>query len=95
MFAAALRIELRLTDVRSLKTKRAILRPVIRRLKAMELSVSEVDHQDAWQRATLGVAVVAPQPGRLDEVIAGVQRSLLDDPSIEVIEMDVTHMEVS
>ncbi|MEX1207403.1 MAG: DUF503 domain-containing protein [Acidimicrobiia bacterium] len=94
MHAAAIRIELRLSDVHSLKGKRAILRPVIRRLRAMELSVSEVDHQDTWQRATLGVAVVAPQAGRLDEVVATVQRSLLEDPTIEVIEMDVTHMEV-
>jgi hypothetical protein len=94
MHAAAVRVELRLSDVRSLKTKRAILRPIIRRLKAMELSVSEVNHQDAWQRATLGVAVVAPQAGRVDEIVALVQRSLLDDPTIEVIEMDVTHMEV-
>lgn len=95
MHAAAVRIEIRLSDVHSLKAKRAILRPVIRRLRAMELSVSEVDHQDTWQRATLGVAVVAPQAGRLDEVVAAVQRSLLEDPTIEVIEMDVTHMEVS
>jgi len=95
MHAAALRIELRLSEVRSLKTKRALLRPVIRRLKAMELSVSEVDHQDSWQRATLGVAVVAPQVGRLEEVIAVVQRSLLNDPTIEVMEIDVTHMEVT
>jgi len=95
MHAAALRIELRLSEVRSLKTKRALLRPVIRRLKAMELSVSEVDHQDSWQRATLGVAVVAPQVGRLEEVIAVVQRSLLNDPTIEVMEIDVTHMEAT
>ena len=95
MHAAALRIELRLSEVRSLKTKRALLRPVIRRLKAMELSVSEVDHQDSWQRATLGVAVVAPQVGRLEELIAVVQRSLLNDPTIEVMEIDVTHMEVT
>jgi hypothetical protein len=95
MHAAAIRIEIRLAEVHSLKGKRALLRPVIRRLRAMELSVSEVDHQDTWQRATLGVAVVAPQAGRLDEVVATVQRSLLEDPTIEVIEMDVTHMEVS
>jgi uncharacterized protein YlxP (DUF503 family) len=94
MHAAAVRIEVRLADVRSLKTKRAILRPILRRLKAMELSVSEVGHQDAWQRATLGVAVVAPQASRLDEIVARLQRSLLDDPTIEVIELDVTHMEV-
>jgi uncharacterized protein len=95
MHAAAIRIEIRLFDVHSLKAKRAIMRPVIRRLRAMELSVSEVDHQDTWQRATLGVAVVAPQASRLDEVVATVQRTLLEDPTIEVIEMDVTHMEVS
>jgi uncharacterized protein YlxP (DUF503 family) len=95
VFAAALRFELRLAEVRSLKAKRALLRPVIRRLKAMELSVSEVDHQDEWKRATIGVALVAPQAGRLEELIAGAQRALLDDPTIEVIEMDVSHLETS
>jgi uncharacterized protein YlxP (DUF503 family) len=93
MHAAALRLELRIPGAQSLKEKRAILRPVIRRLRDRELSVSEVDHQDAWQRATVAVAVVAPQRGRLDELVNGVQRSLLGEPTVELIEMAVSYLE--
>lgn len=72
-----------------------MLRPVLDHLRRkMELSVSEVGHQDAWQRATLGVAVVAPQAGRLDEVVAAVKRWLLGRPELEVVQVDVGHVEM-
>lgn len=93
MHTAALRLELRIPDARSLKAKRSVLRPVLRRLRERELSVAEVDHQDDWQRATIGVAVVAPQRGRLDEIVDGLQRMMLEDPTVELIEMGVSYLE--
>lgn len=93
MHAAALRLELRIPDARSLKAKRAVLRPVLRKLRDRELSVAEVSHQDDWQRATIGVAIVAPQRGRLDDLVNGIQRSLLGDPTVELIEIDVSYLE--
>ena len=95
MHAAALRLELRIPEVRSLKAKRAVLRPVLHRLRARDLSIAEVDHQDDWQRATVGIAIVAAQRGRLDELVNGVQRMMLDDPTVEMIEMGVSYLEVS
>jgi uncharacterized protein YlxP (DUF503 family) len=91
--AAAVRFELRLPEVQSLKEKRSVLRPVLRRLRDRELSVAEVGHQDDWQRATIGVAVVAPQRGRLDHLVDGLQRMMLDDPTVEVIDMAVSYLE--
>ena len=93
MHVAALRLELRIPEAQSLKSKRAVLRPVLHRLRDRELSVAEVDHQDDWQRATIGVAVVAPQRSRLDEVVDGVQRMMLEDPTVELIEMGVSYLE--
>ena len=93
MHAAALRLELRIPDARSLKAKRSVLRPVLRRLRERDLSVAEVDHQDDWQRATIGVAVVAPQRGRLDEIVDGLQRMMLEDSTVELIEMGVSYLE--
>ena len=93
MHVAALRLELRIPEAQSLKAKRAVLRPVLHRLRDRELSVAEVDHQDDWQRATIGVAVVAPQMSRLDEVVDGVQRMMLEDPTVELIEMGVSYLE--
>ena len=91
--AAVLRIELHINESQSLKAKRAVLRPLIARLEKMRLAVAEVDHQDTWQFATLGVAVVAPQTGRLDEIIESVKRVLYSDPRLEVVTVAVTHVE--
>ncbi len=91
--AAILRIELHINESQSLKAKRAVLRPLISRFEKMRLAVAEVDHQDSWQFATLGVAVVAPQSGRLDEVIESVKRTLYADPRLEVVEVAVSHVE--
>lgn len=93
MHAAALRIELRIPDTQSLKSKRAVLRPVIARLKKMDVAVSEVDHQNTWQRSALGVAVVAPQQSHLDEVVGSVKRAVLDDPTVEVVSIDLSYLE--
>jgi uncharacterized protein YlxP (DUF503 family) len=93
LHAAAVRIELHINESQSLKAKRAVLRPLVARLEKMHLSVAEVDHQDSWQRAAVAVAVVAPQAGRLGEVIEAVKRVAYSDPRVEVLEVVVSHLE--
>lgn len=93
MHAAALRIEIRVPESRSLKAKRAVLRPAIARLERMRVAVAEVGHQNAWQLATIGAALVAPQRSRLDELVAGVKHALFEDPRLEVLEVAVSYLE--
>jgi len=94
MYAAAIRLELRIPGVRSLKAKRRVLKGLSTMLTgSFPVAVSEVDHQDQWQRATLGVAMVAPQAGRLEHLIHSVQRSMLDHQDVELLEMGVSYME--
>jgi uncharacterized protein YlxP (DUF503 family) len=94
MHAAAVRLELRIKEARSLKAKRSVLKKVSSMLSStFGVSVSEVDHQNLWQRATLGVALVAPQAGHLERVIHSVQRSLLAHDDVELIEMAVSYLE--
>ena len=96
MHAAAVRVDLRLTACQSLKEKRRRLRPILDHLRRrMELSVSEVDSHDAWQRAVLGVALVAPQAGRLDEIVQGVHRWFLSRDDLEVVAFEISHLERS
>ena len=92
MHVSLLRIEMRVPESQSLKAKRAVLRPLIARLESMRVAVSEVAGQDSWQSVTLGVAIVAPQPGRVDELLASVKRALHEDPRIEVVEIAVEHV---
>lgn len=94
MWAAALRISLRVPDVRSLKAKRSVLRPHVERLRRLaSLSVAEVDHHDAWQLATLGVAVVAPDGRALESLIARVRDYVDRQNDIEVFEIAISYLE--
>lgn len=94
MRAAALRVEIHIPHSQSLKEKRAVLRPLVEGLRRMmSVSVSEVAHQDTWQRTTIGVAVVAPDGGRLDELIGRVQRYFEGQLEIDLIGVEVYHME--
>ncbi len=94
MYAAALRAEIRLPDTHSLKEKRRKMRALFNMLSTtFPVAVSEVDHQDLWQRTTIGVAAVAPQASQLERLLRSVERSLHRHHGIEVLEVAVSHME--
>jgi uncharacterized protein len=87
--AAALRIDLYLRECRSLKAKRAAIRPVIEGLhKRHRVSVSEVGHHDEWHRATIGVAAVASTSSHLTELLDHVERFVWSFPEVEVLRID-------
>jgi uncharacterized protein YlxP (DUF503 family) len=53
-------VELHLTGSQSLKDKRRVLRRLKDRIRArFNIAVAEVDHQDLWQRATLGMVSIS------------------------------------
>jgi len=59
MTVALLSIECYLPMAQSLKDKRMVVRRIKDRLRALNVAVAEVAHQDLWQRAGLGVVTVA------------------------------------
>lgn len=94
MHIGALRIELRIRDMRSLKEKRKVVRGIIADIgRAYPVAVAEVDHQDLWQRADLGVAVVSGSPGHVDRMLAAVQIDLDRRTEIEVLGATRSYLE--
>ncbi len=84
---ATLEVELHLPSARSLKAKRAVIRPLIEGLRnRFGVAVAEVDHQDLWQRAGVAVAAVAGSPGHVDEVLDACERYVWAQPDLEVID---------
>jgi uncharacterized protein YlxP (DUF503 family) len=60
MVTAVARVELGLEGCRSLKDKRQILRSVIERTRGrFRVAIAEVEDQDLWQRAVIGMAYVS------------------------------------
>ncbi len=73
MITAIARIELGLEGCRSLKDKRQIVRSIIERARVrFQVAIAEVDDQDLWQRATIGVACVSGNGAHAHEVMQKV-----------------------
>lgn len=78
-YAALLLIHLHFPEAGSLKSKRKELASVKAQLHGrLGCAVAEVDHHDLWQRATLAAALVGGSASRLDQVVDGVERFVLD-----------------
>ena len=94
MRVAAVLVELFLPAPQSLKAKRAVLRPVIEGLRRLgSYSVAEVGRHDQWQRAEIGVAVVAPDGVSLDMQMNKLRRYLDSCLEVEVVRVAVTELE--
>ncbi len=63
-------IELHLPENHSLKGKRRIIRSLRDRLRNnFNVSVAEIEHQQLWQRATLGIACVSNDSKKVDQLL--------------------------
>ncbi len=76
-----LTLEIHIPDARSLKDKRQVLRSLKDRLRnQFNVAVAELDHQDVWQRALVGVVTLSNDEQHLreslDHVAAEAERIL-------------------
>jgi uncharacterized protein len=70
-------VRLHLPAVGSLKEKRMVLRSLKDRLRQhYNISVAEVEHQDLWQRATLGIVGISSARGPLEQTFAAIQEEI-------------------
>ena len=80
------RLELELPFATSLKDKRQTLRSVKDRLRRKNVSVVESNHQDAWQRATVEIALAAVSRPAAEEKREEVRRALLNYEELTILE---------
>jgi uncharacterized protein YlxP (DUF503 family) len=91
MHAAAVRFELFVPESHSLKSKRAALRPIVDGLRhRFRVSVAEIDHQDTWQRAAIGVAVVAESDAHLRDVLTNIERLVANAADVELLDVETS-----
>ena len=94
MHAAAVCFDLHVPESQSLKAKRAAIRPIVDTLRhRFRVSVAEVDHQDQWQRAAIGVAVVSGSHHQLETVMDSVERYVASAPGVELLDVETTWLE--
>ncbi len=90
MIVGTLRIRLVLRDSHSLKDKRQVLKSIKDRLSnKFNVSIAEVDHQDEWQQATLGVAMVGTDTRYVNSVLSKLVDHLRFAPGAELVDYEL------
>ena len=73
MHVGIARVALHLAGNSSLKGKRMVVRSVAQRVRnRFNVAVAEIDTQDAWQVATLGIVCLSDDPRHSNEVLSKV-----------------------
>jgi len=81
----AYEVRLKVLGARSLKDKRKVLKSIKDRITRMNISVAEVDDQDKWQAATIGIALVSNDSAYINSVIDKLSRFLCEFPGVETM----------
>jgi uncharacterized protein YlxP (DUF503 family) len=85
------RFDLRIPACHSLKQKRHVVKTLTNAIRSsFNVSVAEVEHQDLWQRAALGVAAVGAQEYHLRKVLHEVEKLVDRWAEVEVISTDLS-----
>jgi uncharacterized protein YlxP (DUF503 family) len=86
-WVGSLELDVLLGDVRSLKQKRAVVRPLVAELRRrFEVSVAESGHLDLHRRALVGIAVVAPDAAHCVDVLDACERLVAARGEVELVE---------
>jgi uncharacterized protein YlxP (DUF503 family) len=83
-------VELFIPESQSLKDKRRVLLSLKDRLRErFNLSVAEVDGQDLWQKAVLGLACVANEGRHVTQVCDQALNLIRGIPTVEIVQSRV------
>jgi len=87
MYVGALTLDVLLGDVRSLKQKRAVVRPLIAEVhrRFPGIAIGETGYLDLHRRAEIGIAVVSSTAANARELLDACERFVAGRPEIELL----------
>ncbi|MET8569159.1 DUF503 domain-containing protein [Streptomyces sp. NPDC004783] len=86
MYVGTLSFDLLLGDVRSLKEKRSVVRPIVAELqRKYSVSAAEVENMDLYRRAGIGLAAVSADAAHLTDVLDQCERLVAARPEVELL----------
>lgn len=83
-------VELFIPGSLSLKAKRQVIHGLKDRLRGkFNLSVAEVDGQDLWQKAILGMACVSNESSHVNQMLEQALNLIKSMPAVEVVRVQL------
>jgi uncharacterized protein YlxP (DUF503 family) len=85
------KLKLHIPESNSLKDKRRIVKSVIARLKnQFNISIAEVEDNELWQVATLGISCVSTHEQHVDETLNHVMEFIVQNyPTLEIVDHEI------
>jgi len=90
------KVSLRLPENQSLKGKRRVLKSITTRVASkFNVAVAEVDNEDVWQLATLGICCVSNNSRHTNEVLSKVVDFIVNSHfDVEILDYQIEIMPV-
>jgi uncharacterized protein YlxP (DUF503 family) len=87
VYVGALTLDVLLGDVRSLKQKRSVVRPLIAEVhrRFPNLAVAETGHLELHRRTEIGVAAVAESAAHVTEMLRACEDLVARRPDVELL----------
>lgn len=90
MVVGVLFVQIHISEATSLKDKRRVVKAMVAKVKnRFNVTIAELDSQDLWQRATLGIAMIGDSRDHLERQLQFVLNFLDSEPRWEVVKVDL------
>ncbi|HAN87673.1 MAG: DUF503 domain-containing protein [Bacillota bacterium] len=90
MVIGAMCCELLIGGSRSLKEKKRVIRGLMARTRnRFNVAVAEVDHQDIWNRAQIGIVCVSNDAGHAHSMLEAVARMFDSSPDVVLCSYEI------
>ncbi len=89
MVIGVLQLDLRLYGTQNLKQKRGVIQKILARCRnRFPASCAEIGHQDLWQRALLGFAVISSSEQVVAPILTRIEDEVLASAELDLINAD-------
>ena len=89
MIIGTIRAEVHVPNAQSLKDKRSVIKSLKDQLRGrFNIAVAEVEPNEKWQRACVGIVTVGDERAYVDGVLAQVVAALRSNPLITLITLE-------
>ncbi len=89
MVIGVLQLDLHLQGPQSLKQKRGVIQKILARCRnRFPASCAEIGHQDLWQRALLGFAVISSSEQVVAPILTRIEDEVLSLGELDLINAD-------
>ena len=80
----------------SLKEKRRVVKSIIADIRnSHPVAIAEVDHQDLWQRSTLGIDAISTSLGQVERMLRSINNDLDARDDVELLGVTTSYLEAA